>query len=39
VGAVNPPANVPVRVTVRALTKPGESFINLRNVTLTPIQW
>ncbi len=39
VGTATIPADTPVRVTVRALTKPGESFINLRSVTLTPMQW
>jgi alpha-L-fucosidase len=38
VGKVPVPGGKPVTVTVRALTKPGEAFINLRSVTLTPVK-
>ncbi len=36
VGLTDIPAAVPVLVEARALTKPGEAFVNLRSVTLAP---
>ncbi len=37
-GTATLPANTPVSITVNALTKPGEAFINLRSVVLTPLR-
>lgn len=38
VGETDIPGGAPVSVVVRAATKPGESFINLRDVRLTPVK-